>query len=62
MLADGCRGSWPPLEEEQALEVTRIHSVAGLVDPDHSADRLTRRFARLIQRVDSGDRRRRAEI
>jgi magnesium chelatase family protein len=25
----------PPLEEEAALEVTRIHSVAGLVDPDH---------------------------
>jgi magnesium chelatase family protein len=25
----------PPLEEEAALEVTRIHSVAGLVDPEH---------------------------
>ena len=25
----------PPLVEEEALEVTRIHSVAGLVDPEH---------------------------
>src|SRR5262249_47903152 len=25
----------PALDEQQALEVTRIHSVAGLIDPDH---------------------------
>jgi magnesium chelatase family protein len=35
MLARRLPGILPPLEEEDALEVTRIHSVAGLVDPDH---------------------------
>jgi magnesium chelatase family protein len=35
MLARRLPGILPPLEEEHALEVTRIHSVAGLVDPDH---------------------------
>jgi len=35
MLARRLPGVLPPLEEEAALEVTRIHSVAGLVDPDH---------------------------
>ena len=35
MLARRLPGILPPLEEEAALEVTRIHSVAGLVDPDH---------------------------
>jgi magnesium chelatase family protein len=35
MLARRLPGILPPLEEEQALEVTRIHSVAGLVDPEH---------------------------
>jgi magnesium chelatase family protein len=34
MLARRLPGILPPLEEEAALEVTRIHSVAGLVDPD----------------------------
>jgi magnesium chelatase family protein len=35
MLARRLPGILPPLDEEQALEVTRIHSVAGLVDPEH---------------------------
>jgi magnesium chelatase family protein len=35
MLARRLPGILPPLEEEHALEVTRIHSVAGLIDPDH---------------------------
>jgi magnesium chelatase family protein len=35
MLARRLPGILPPLADEQALEVTRIHSVAGLVDPDH---------------------------
>jgi magnesium chelatase family protein len=35
MLARRLPGILPPLEEVAALEVTRIHSVAGLVDPDH---------------------------
>jgi len=35
MLARRLPGILPPLEEEAALEVTRIHSVAGLVDPAH---------------------------
>ncbi len=35
MLARRLPGILPPLEEEDALEVTRIHSVAGLVDPEH---------------------------
>jgi magnesium chelatase family protein len=35
MLARRLPSILPPLEEEAALEVTRIHSVAGLVDPDH---------------------------
>jgi magnesium chelatase family protein len=35
MLARRLPGILPPLDEQQALEVTRIHSVAGLVDPDH---------------------------
>src|SRR5213076_2556907 len=35
MLARRLPGILPPLEEDEALEVTRIHSVAGLVDPDH---------------------------
>lgn len=35
MLARRLPGILPPLEEEEALEVTRIHSVAGLIDPDH---------------------------
>jgi magnesium chelatase family protein len=35
MLARRLPGILPPLEQEQALEVTRIHSVAGLVDPEH---------------------------
>ena len=34
MLARRLPGILPPLEEGEALEVTRIHSVAGLVDPD----------------------------
>jgi magnesium chelatase family protein len=34
MLARRLPGILPPLEEEMALEVTRIHSVAGLVDPE----------------------------
>ena len=34
MLARRLPGILPPLEEEEALEVTRIHSVAGLVDPE----------------------------
>ena len=35
MLARRLPGILPPLEEDEALEVTRIHSVAGLVDPEH---------------------------
>jgi len=35
MLARRLPGIMPPLEEEAALEVTRIHSVAGLIDPEH---------------------------
>jgi magnesium chelatase family protein len=35
MLARRLPGVLPPLEEEHAIEVTRIHSVAGLVDPEH---------------------------
>src|SRR5579859_2051038 len=35
MLARRLPGILPPLEPEAALEVTRIHSVAGLVDGDH---------------------------
>jgi magnesium chelatase family protein len=35
MLARRLPGILPPLDEEAALEVTRIHSVAGLVDPEH---------------------------
>jgi magnesium chelatase family protein len=35
MLARRLPGILPPLEEEAALEVTRIHSVAGLIDPEH---------------------------
>jgi magnesium chelatase family protein len=35
MLARRLPAILPPLSEECALEVTRIHSVAGLVDPDH---------------------------
>jgi magnesium chelatase family protein len=35
MLARRLPGILPPLEEDDALEVTRIHSVAGLVDPEH---------------------------
>jgi magnesium chelatase family protein len=35
MLARRLPGVLPPLEESAALEVTRIHSVAGLVDPEH---------------------------
>jgi magnesium chelatase family protein len=34
MLARRLPGISPPLAEEDALEVTRIHSVAGLLDPD----------------------------
>jgi magnesium chelatase family protein len=35
MLARRLPGILPPLAEHEALEVTRIHSVAGLLDPDH---------------------------
>jgi magnesium chelatase family protein len=35
MLARRLPGILPPLEPDHALEVTRIHSVAGLVDPEH---------------------------
>jgi len=35
MLARRLPSIMPALEEEAALEVTRIHSVAGLVDPEH---------------------------
>jgi magnesium chelatase family protein len=35
MLARRLPSILPPLEEDAALEVTRIHSVAGLVDPEH---------------------------
>ena len=60
MLARRLPGILPPLEEEQALEVTRIHSVAGLVDPGSSADRVRAVSRAAPQRVDGGDRRRRA--
>jgi magnesium chelatase family protein len=35
MLARRLPGVLPPLEPDQALEVTRIHSVAGLLSPEH---------------------------
>jgi magnesium chelatase family protein len=35
MVARRLPGILPPLTEERALEVTRIHSVAGLLDPEH---------------------------
>jgi magnesium chelatase family protein len=35
MLARRLPGILPPLADEQAIEVTRIHSVAGLLDPGH---------------------------
>jgi magnesium chelatase family protein len=35
MLARRLPSILPPLDEDAALEVTRIHSVAGLVDPEH---------------------------
>ncbi len=35
MLARRLPGILPPLSEEDALEVTRIHSVAGLLEPAH---------------------------
>jgi magnesium chelatase family protein len=35
MLARRLPAILPPLADEQAIEVTRIHSVAGLLDPDH---------------------------
>jgi magnesium chelatase family protein len=35
MLARRLPGILPPLDEEAALEVTRIHSVAGLLPPEH---------------------------
>jgi magnesium chelatase family protein len=35
MLARRLPSILPPLLEEEALEVTRIHSVAGLLDPEH---------------------------
>jgi magnesium chelatase family protein len=35
MLARRLPGILPPLAEDEALEVTRIHSVAGLLDPEH---------------------------
>jgi magnesium chelatase family protein len=35
MLARRLPGILPPLAEHEALEVTRIHSVAGLLDPEH---------------------------
>jgi magnesium chelatase family protein len=35
MLARRLPSILPPLDEAAALEVTRIHSVAGLVDPEH---------------------------
>lgn len=36
MLARRLPGILPPLDPEAALEVTRIHSVAGLLPPDHA--------------------------
>jgi magnesium chelatase family protein len=35
MLARRLPGILPPLDEAAALDVTRIHSIAGLVDPEH---------------------------
>jgi magnesium chelatase family protein len=35
MLARRLPSLLPPLDDAAALEVTRIHSVAGLIDPDH---------------------------
>jgi magnesium chelatase family protein len=35
MLARRLPGILPPLDSGQAIEVTRIHSVAGLIDPEH---------------------------
>jgi magnesium chelatase family protein len=35
MLARRLPGILPPLSDAEALEVTRIHSVAGLLDPEH---------------------------
>ena len=63
MLARRLPGVLPPLDREGALEVTRIHSVAGLVDgasplvstppfraPHHSASTAAMREARLAHR------------
>jgi hypothetical protein len=48
MLARRLPGILPPLDSDAALEVTRIHSVAGSVDGDHPGSSRVRRSARRI--------------
>ena len=50
----------PPLEPREALEVTRIHSVAGVLAARAAADHAPAVSRAAPQRVDGGDRRRRS--
>ena len=58
----GCRGSCRRSRKSEALEVTRIHSVAGLVDPEHPLIGHAAVPRTAPQRLDGGDRRRRAAL
>ena len=50
MLARRLPGILPPLDDDEALEVTRIHSVAGLLAAGPAADPRRRRFGRRTTR------------
>ena len=57
----GCPGCCRRLAPDEALEVTRIHSVAGLLAPDDPARPRPALPRAAPQRLDGGDRRRRAQ-
>ena len=59
MLARRLPGILPPLDGDEALEVTRIHSVAGMLALGGGLDPRRRRFGRRTTGVARGDRRRR---
>ena len=60
MLARRLPGILPPLDADAALEVTRIHSVAGLLAARAAAPAHAAVPGAAPQRVDRSDRRRRA--
>ena len=58
-LAAGLAGLLPPLDASEVMEVTAVHSVAGLLSPGHAADHPAAAARPAPHRHPGGDGRRR---